>query len=86
VPTTLAEALLREDIAALPARIAIGVVLAATLWLRRADPLGSVAAAFGLATALTVAETLLGVSDVGPYTGAGILADAGDRRLVARAR
>jgi signal transduction histidine kinase len=69
----VAESLLREDGVPRTVRIALGLAFAAALYFRRAHPLGAVAAAFGLAIAATVGEALLGLSRVGPYTGACVL-------------
>jgi signal transduction histidine kinase len=70
---SIGEGLLRQDGVPRPVRIALGCAFAATLYVRRTHPLGAVAAAFGLAIAITAGEALLGLSHVGPYTGACVL-------------
>jgi len=70
---SIGEGLLRQDGVPRPVRIAVGCAFAATICIRRAHPLGAVAAAFGLAIAISAGEALVGLSQVGPYTGACIL-------------
>lgn len=69
----IVEGLVRVDLDARAARVAIGLVFAATIAFRRPHPLGATAAAFGFATAVSVGETLLGLSGEGPHSGACIL-------------
>ena len=72
-PATVVEALVRGSPTARPALIAIGLSVAVSLWFRRAQPLGAVAAAFGLSTVITIAQTIAGVPSGGSYAGAAIL-------------
>jgi signal transduction histidine kinase len=69
----IVEALWREELAQRPLSVALGLVLAGTLWFRRSHPLAATAVAFGLITASTLAQTALGLPEVGPYAGACVL-------------
>lgn len=67
-PVVVAEGLLREGLVLRPLRIAAALTAVGALWFRRTQPLRAVALAFGAATAVTLAEMLLGLPNVSLHT------------------
>jgi two-component sensor histidine kinase len=73
VAIAAAEGVLRDGLVLRPLHVAAGVLFGSTVAFRRTRPLGAVAAAFGLATALALAHGVLRLPEVSLYTSTCVL-------------
>lgn len=72
--SAVAEALLRPDVQWRLAALAVGISLAAAVWLRRSRPLSAAALAFGSLLVADLAAAVLAAEPVTPWTAAAVLA------------